>query len=281
VRTFSVKNFEKFQHYKDRAPPWIKLYNELLDDYAFGALPDASKFHLVAIWLLASRSENKIPYDAAWVAKRINAGTEVDLDALVSAGFLLLDQGLHTTEHVASRPPAQRLSRERGTSLGEEENNIAAAVAAREPARKIEVSAEKQASIALGLAFLQALGFEDYAAPPPAYYEVPNMAAMWVEAGYSTDMIVGEATRIFSRQGAPRTPRFFENIFAEAHARAARPLPTVTVKDGEHLNVTRTNAGPNRSVASALREFRERLEQDDGSAGDGGSGAFGGLLAQG
>ncbi len=64
--TFSVKNFERFQHYKDRSPPWIKLYNELLDDYGFGRLPDASKMHLVAIWLLASRNDNKIPHDAEW-----------------------------------------------------------------------------------------------------------------------------------------------------------------------------------------------------------------------
>src|SRR5690606_19747530 len=32
----TVKNFERFQHYKDRNPPWIKLYNDLLDDYEFG-----------------------------------------------------------------------------------------------------------------------------------------------------------------------------------------------------------------------------------------------------
>src|SRR5687768_18068275 len=57
--TLFRSNFESFQHYKDRAPPWIKLYNELLDDYEFGQLPDASKMHLVAIWLLASRSDRK------------------------------------------------------------------------------------------------------------------------------------------------------------------------------------------------------------------------------
>lgn len=106
MKTFSVKNFERFQHYKDRAPPWIKLYNELLDDYEFGALPDASKMHLIAIWLLASRSENKIPYDPAWVGRRINANSKVDLDLLVRAGFLIEDQELRSTEHVASKPLA-------------------------------------------------------------------------------------------------------------------------------------------------------------------------------
>lgn len=110
---FSVKNFEKFQHYKDRSPPWIKLYNELLDDYEFGLLPDASKMHLVAIWLLASRSENKIPYDPEWVARRINATEPVNLELLGSKGFILLDQQLHTSEHFASKPIAKCLSRER------------------------------------------------------------------------------------------------------------------------------------------------------------------------
>jgi hypothetical protein len=88
TQTFSVKNFERFQHYKDRSPPWIKLYNELLDDYSFGLLPDASKLHLVAIWLLASRSNNHIPHDPGWIAKRISATERVDLTLLQTAGFI-------------------------------------------------------------------------------------------------------------------------------------------------------------------------------------------------
>ena len=112
--TFSVKNFERFQHYKDRSPPWIKLYNELLDDYEFGRLPDASKFHLVAIWLLASRSENKIPFDPVWVGKRIDANQPVDLVLLATRGFLVVDQELLTAEQNASTPQAERLSREEG-----------------------------------------------------------------------------------------------------------------------------------------------------------------------
>jgi hypothetical protein len=110
---FRVKNFEKFQHYRDRSPPWIKLYNELLDDYDFGLLPDASKMHLIAIWLLASRSGNKLPFDAAWVSRRINATEAVNLTLLVDCGFILTDQELHNAEHIASKPLAKCLSRER------------------------------------------------------------------------------------------------------------------------------------------------------------------------
>ena len=89
---FSVKDFDHFQHYKDRNPPWIKLYNELLDNYEFSCLQDASKLHLILIWLLASRSDNKLPYDSEWVKRRINASENVDLDELTRAGFLITDQ---------------------------------------------------------------------------------------------------------------------------------------------------------------------------------------------
>lgn len=132
MTTFSVKNFEKFQHYKDRSPPWIKLYNELLDDYEFGRLQDASKMHLISIWLLASRSDNKLPYDSEWVARRINATEPVNLDALAEAGFIVVDQSLHKAEQPASKPLATRLPREEGEerqSRGETEGEAATCVA--------------------------------------------------------------------------------------------------------------------------------------------------------
>ena len=87
---FRVVNLEKFQHYSKRNPPWIKLHASILEDYDFGRLQDASKMHLCAIWLLASRTENKIPWDSEWVAKRINATSEVDLSCLQDAGFIEL-----------------------------------------------------------------------------------------------------------------------------------------------------------------------------------------------
>ena len=89
---FSVKNFDELQHYKDRNPPWIKFYNTTLEDYEVARLPDASKAHLFAIWLLASRSKNKLPYDANWIATKINATAPVDLDLLQNAGFIITNQ---------------------------------------------------------------------------------------------------------------------------------------------------------------------------------------------
>jgi len=94
---FSVKNFERLQHYRDRTPPWIKLYNDLLDDYEFGLLPDTAKAHLLAIWLLASRYENQIPYDETWVGRKINATVPVNLKLLVESGFIVPNQDCSKT----------------------------------------------------------------------------------------------------------------------------------------------------------------------------------------
>lgn len=89
---FSIKNWDELQHYRDRTPPWIKLYNHLLDDYEFASLQDDSKLHLVLIWLLASRNRNKLPYDNEWIKQRIGVSGDVDLDELALSGFIHIDK---------------------------------------------------------------------------------------------------------------------------------------------------------------------------------------------
>lgn len=56
-----IKNWSNFQHFKDRRPPWIKLYRDLLDDIEWHELdPIASKV-LVMCWLIASEDDGNIP----------------------------------------------------------------------------------------------------------------------------------------------------------------------------------------------------------------------------
>ena len=59
----SIKNWTKFQHYQTGrgAPPWIKLYRDLLNDRNWHLLePEAAKF-LVSCWLIASENEGNLP----------------------------------------------------------------------------------------------------------------------------------------------------------------------------------------------------------------------------
>jgi hypothetical protein len=88
IEYVQVKDFDRFQHYKDRDPPWIKLYVRILEDYAFAVLPDVHKAHLVLLWVLASKMDNKIPKDPKFVSDKLCAKTPVDLDALLASGFL-------------------------------------------------------------------------------------------------------------------------------------------------------------------------------------------------
>lgn len=85
---FSIKNWETFQHYTSRNPPWIKLYHSLLDDYEYGCLQDASKLLLISLFMLASRTGNKIPLDHKWIKQKAMLTIEPDLKPLLDAGFI-------------------------------------------------------------------------------------------------------------------------------------------------------------------------------------------------
>ena len=54
-----IKDWPKFQHFKDRRPPWIKLYRDLLEDDQWYELSAASAKILISLWLLASEDETK------------------------------------------------------------------------------------------------------------------------------------------------------------------------------------------------------------------------------
>jgi hypothetical protein len=60
---YRIKNWDKFQHYKTGrgAPPWIKLYRDLLNDREwFSLAPEAAKF-LISCWLLAAENDGCLP----------------------------------------------------------------------------------------------------------------------------------------------------------------------------------------------------------------------------
>lgn len=83
-----IRNLEKYQHYRDRNPPWVKLHRDLLENYEFEQLPDATKAHALLLLLLAARIGNVIPIDPLWIGRKIGALSPVDLTQLLKAGFL-------------------------------------------------------------------------------------------------------------------------------------------------------------------------------------------------
>uniref|UniRef100_A0A6H1ZCX0 DUF1376 domain-containing protein n=1 Tax=viral metagenome TaxID=1070528 RepID=A0A6H1ZCX0_9ZZZZ len=83
-----ICNWEKYQHYSQRNPPWIKLHNQLLDNYEYGRLRDDSKLLLVSLYLLASKCDNLIPNDPIWIKQKTMIQGKINIDPLIKAEFI-------------------------------------------------------------------------------------------------------------------------------------------------------------------------------------------------
>lgn len=100
-----IPNWERFQHYRDRRPLWIKVYVSLLDDPDFLGLTDHQRGLLFSLWLLYASSGCQVRANTASLSRQINGRvSSVQLKALSDAGFIELS---------ASRPLAKRYLRER------------------------------------------------------------------------------------------------------------------------------------------------------------------------
>lgn len=87
------KNWSKFQHYRDRCPPWIKLHKDLLNDRSFIMLPTASKALAPMMWLLASESKtgefDASPEELGFRLRMSDKEITTGVKALIDSGFFL------------------------------------------------------------------------------------------------------------------------------------------------------------------------------------------------
>jgi hypothetical protein len=76
-----IKNWKKFQHFKDRKPPWVKLYRDVLDDLEWYELDPLASKVLVMCWLIASEDDGKLP-PAKTLAFRLRMTEKQTIDCL-------------------------------------------------------------------------------------------------------------------------------------------------------------------------------------------------------
>jgi len=96
-----VKDWDSFQHYKDRNPPWIKLSTDTFQDYEFSRLQDASKLLAICIWTLASRykdpKEGLVPADLDYIKSQCGLGKSITIEhlkELIEQGFIIDASGM-------------------------------------------------------------------------------------------------------------------------------------------------------------------------------------------
>ena len=86
--TWRIKNWEKYQHYKDRDPPWIKLHRDTLTSRMWVSLDNDGRALAVACMLIAAGTENQIPDDLGFIKRRGYFDKIPDLSPLVECGFI-------------------------------------------------------------------------------------------------------------------------------------------------------------------------------------------------
>jgi len=92
------KNWDNFQHYKDRKPQWIKLHRELLNDFSYSLVRIGTKATLPLLWLLACEyEEGIINATIEEISFRIHIDkntVQTAIDELVEVGYFTLDSTL-------------------------------------------------------------------------------------------------------------------------------------------------------------------------------------------
>ena len=140
MKGFAVRNWQKFQHYRDRNPPWIKVYTELLDNAEFLALPEASNGLLMACCLLAAKRGNRIPTETKALKVLLGVTGKLYLAELVAGGWLEEVELHDAASKVASNPSSTDASNLASTDA----SNLASASCASAPSREGETETEAE-----------------------------------------------------------------------------------------------------------------------------------------
>lgn len=124
MSVISVKNWDRFQHYADRDPTWIKLYRDVLTTEAWVLGTDISRLLQIAITLLAARYKNAIPNQWPLIKKVASLDFSEQqfkkaIEHLLSLNFLEI-QGLEQSASTALSPRyAREEKRERREEVEE------------------------------------------------------------------------------------------------------------------------------------------------------------------
>lgn len=105
-----IRNWEKYQHYKFRRPPWIKLHKGLLDDQEFHQLSADSARSLIFLWLVASEANGELP-DMTTLAFRLRT-SEDKLKSTLSDLSAWLEQDASATLAPCKQDATTEKSRE-------------------------------------------------------------------------------------------------------------------------------------------------------------------------
>lgn len=102
-----IRNWAKYQHYKDRNPPWIKLHVEILQSEDWVTLDDASKLLAIVCMVVAAKGNGEFNGNPDYLKRVAYLDKRPNLKPLIDCGFLeevLADASESKPPHTNVRP---------------------------------------------------------------------------------------------------------------------------------------------------------------------------------
>lgn len=82
-----LRDFHLINHYKNRNPPWVKLYRDIFSTPEFVSLSVTDRLTYLGLLAVAPDCDNNIPNDAGWISRRLlmPKGSRINLAALLES----------------------------------------------------------------------------------------------------------------------------------------------------------------------------------------------------
>lgn len=151
-----IKGWPRFQSYKDRRPPWIRLHRTLLDNYEFQAMSANARALLPMLWLLASEDENPVSGSLRIGYERITFRLRMDINDVISGVEECENNGFLTTErktisdtkplkyHACSETVTEALRNRYETVTPETETETEKTLCDKHPSHEINISRKRR-----------------------------------------------------------------------------------------------------------------------------------------
>lgn len=112
MQYYYVRNWRRFQHYKHRNPPWVKLYRDIFTSPDWLQWTDHDRLVALCCLSLASFDGGWLPDDPLWIKHACHLSWRVNLQPLINTGFLTLHASktlAETKEVLATCYPESRV----------------------------------------------------------------------------------------------------------------------------------------------------------------------------
>lgn len=247
---------------------WLRLYHDIINDPKVLKLPEATRWHYIAMLCIASMNDGKLPLlDDIAIQLRVPAAkTTGIISALVTAGLIDKTETGFAPHNWNGRQYKSDVSTERVKRFRQQRRNVSSDVSETPPEAEEDTddrigpraSAFTPGSKALTHSLWRALGIESPLHIPPELAGADWRAIEWERAGWTGDLIEVECRRI----GPGKPLVYYEKVFATAFAKRSAPLPNVEIRQAETLTVT--HAKPKNGITQAADDLCRQLADFDG-----------------